>query len=122
MFLSSYSPIGMSFVSNVFAFLPIYASYKAIRSPQKDDDEFWLTYWVLFGTIALIEPLLIALFADWMFFIYVFKIVFLLWAAYGKGAIIVYRVVIQPLFSKLDRESTSDDAETGVRVPGGAQM
>ncbi len=36
--------LGLSFISNLFAFVPIYASFKALRSPEQDDDEFWLTY------------------------------------------------------------------------------
>lgn len=37
--------LGLSFISNLFGFVPIYASFKALRSPEKEDDEFWLTYW-----------------------------------------------------------------------------
>lgn len=37
--------LGLSFISNLFAFVPIYASFKALRTEGKEDDEFWLTYW-----------------------------------------------------------------------------
>jgi hypothetical protein len=37
--------LGLSFISNLFAFVPIYASFKALRSTDKEDDELWLTYW-----------------------------------------------------------------------------
>jgi len=36
--------LGLSFISNLFAFIPIYASFKALRSVEKEDDEYWLTY------------------------------------------------------------------------------
>jgi hypothetical protein len=39
------SVLGLSFVSNLFAFYPLYNSFKALRSPSPNDDQFWLTYW-----------------------------------------------------------------------------
>jgi Flp pilus assembly protein TadB len=39
--------LGLSFISNLFAFIPIYASFKALRTPEVEDDEFWLTYWLV---------------------------------------------------------------------------
>jgi len=50
---------GFAFVSNLVGFAyPVYASFKAIRSPGQQDDAFWLTYWVVYSTFALFESAL----------------------------------------------------------------
>lgn len=47
---------GTLLLSNVIGFLyPAYASIKAVESSGKDDDTKWLTYWVVFSFITLIE-------------------------------------------------------------------
>lgn len=47
---------GTLLLSNVIGFLyPAYASIKAVESSRKDDDTKWLTYWVVFSFITLIE-------------------------------------------------------------------
>jgi receptor expression-enhancing protein 5/6 len=34
---------------------PLYASIQAIESPSKEDEQQWLTYWVLYSFITLFE-------------------------------------------------------------------
>ncbi|KAH7431905.1 hypothetical protein KP509_08G072400 [Ceratopteris richardii] len=34
---------------------PLFASIKAIESPSKIDDQQWLTYWILYSFITLVE-------------------------------------------------------------------
>lgn len=47
---------GTILLSNLIGFLyPAYASIKAVESSGKDDDTKWLTYWVVFSFITLIE-------------------------------------------------------------------
>ncbi len=41
-----------------------YASIKAIESPFKEDDQLWLTYWVLYSFVTLLE-LVVALVITW---------------------------------------------------------
>lgn len=39
----------------VMLLYPLYASIKAIESPSKVDDQQWLTYWVLYSFVTLVE-------------------------------------------------------------------
>jgi receptor expression-enhancing protein 5/6 len=39
----------------VMLLYPLYASIKAIESPFKEDDQQWLTYWVIYSFITLLE-------------------------------------------------------------------
>lgn len=59
-------------------FLLAYASFKAIESPQTDDDKQWLTYWTVIGFVNIIE-----FFADYLLFWIPFysltKTAFVLW-------------------------------------------
>lgn len=58
MFIVFYLLIGYGtlLLSNLIGFLyPAYASIKAVESSGKDDDTKWLTYWVVFSFITLIE-------------------------------------------------------------------
>lgn len=42
--------------SNVIGFLfPAYYSFKAIESPNKEDDKQWLVYWVVYSFFTIIE-------------------------------------------------------------------
>ena len=108
--------LGLAFVSNVFAFYPLYQSFKAIRSAGTQDDQFWLTYWVVYGTLALFESLIDGVFF-WLPFYYVLKIVFLVWCFHpaSKGALVVYQRLLQPLFAQAEQKV--DEVET--KPPGG---
>lgn len=47
---------GTLLLSNLIGFLyPAYASIKAVESSGKEDDTKWLTYWVVFSFITLVE-------------------------------------------------------------------
>merc|ERR1719199_1768528 len=34
---------------------PMYESYKAVKSPQKDDDTQWLVYWGVYSLFTVVE-------------------------------------------------------------------
>ena len=112
--------LGLAFVSNLFAFYPLYNSFKALRSGSPADDQFWLTYWTTFGTLSLFESLLDGAFA-WLPFYYLAKIVFLVWCFHPatKGAMIIYARVLQPLFGQLESRIEQVEKEIETKPPGG---
>ncbi|CDH55652.1 protein yop-1 [Lichtheimia corymbifera JMRC:FSU:9682] len=82
------------FISWVY---PAYASFKAIESPQTDDDKQWLTYWTVIGFVNIIE-----FFADYLLFWIPFysltKTAFVLWLTLPRfrGAEIIYTRFLRP--------------------------
>uniref|UniRef100_A0AAF5PN68 Receptor expression-enhancing protein n=1 Tax=Wuchereria bancrofti TaxID=6293 RepID=A0AAF5PN68_WUCBA len=45
-------------ICNIFGFAyPAYASVKAIRTPNKDDDTQWLMYWTVFATFSIADSI-----------------------------------------------------------------
>ncbi|KAJ7818470.1 TB2/DP1, HVA22 family-domain-containing protein [Mycena olivaceomarginata] len=71
-------PLAM-LISNLVGWaLPVYLSFKAIKTPVPQDDIQWLTYWVVFGFFKFLESfaLRIVLYLSWYF---AFKTIFILW-------------------------------------------
>jgi len=104
---------GIETLSNVVLILPIYASFKAIKSKGKDDDTMWLTYWVLVSSVLVVESVVEELFLDdddeqtysmWLmgFLYFVARIGFFYWAAQQKGAQIIYEKALLPAFNKIE--------------------
>jgi len=56
--VSIYLIAGGRAISYVLAFVvPCYHSVKAILSAEKTDDQFWLTYWVVYSFIITVESI-----------------------------------------------------------------
>jgi receptor expression-enhancing protein 5/6 len=94
---------GTLLLSNLIGFLyPAYASMKAVESSGKDDDTKWLTYWVVFSFITLIEfPAEIIL--QWIPFYSLIKTIFFVWCFIpinNNGSVVVYNKFIRPYFLK----------------------
>ena len=89
-------------ITNVLGFVyPAYESIKAVESSGTDDDTKWLTYWVVYSTIIILEN-----FTDyllfWIPFYFFLKIGLLVWCMHPSynGTSIIYNNVIRPLFYK----------------------
>ncbi|TPX35084.1 hypothetical protein SmJEL517_g02500 [Synchytrium microbalum] len=102
-------------LTNLIGFVyPAYASFKAIESPNKEDDVQWLSYWVVFGLLNVLE-----FFTDfllfWVPFYYSFKTAFVVYLLLPqtnaslavKGAAFLYQKFIRPTLLK---EQTHIDA------------
>ncbi|KAI8376918.1 TB2/DP1, HVA22 family-domain-containing protein [Blakeslea trispora] len=85
-------------LTNTISWLyPAYASFKAIETPDKEDDKQWLTYWTVIGFVQTAEY-----FSDillyWFPFYYLFKTLFVLYLALPqfKGAQTLYNRFLRP--------------------------
>jgi receptor expression-enhancing protein 5/6 len=88
-----------SFLTNIIGVVyPAFRSIRAIESQELDNDKQWLSYWVIFATLALFDLFsgLILFLFPYYFFI---KFLFIIWLALPnfKGATIVYNKIITNL-------------------------
>jgi len=116
---------GSDALCNLVGFVyPMYASFKALKTPIKDDDTEWLTYWVVYGFCTLVEDFCQSIFneSSWATIYFFAKIVFLVWLylPQTKGSNMVFKVVVEPILSKyesqIDREV--DKGENAARQFG----
>lgn len=78
---------------------PLYASVIAIESPSTEDETQWLTYWVLYSLLQLIEIALERVLV-WIPFWYTLKLVTICWLVLPQfhGAAFVYDNYVKKYF------------------------
>ncbi|PON93630.1 TB2/DP1/HVA22-related protein [Trema orientale] len=78
---------------------PLYASIRAIETKSPVDDQQWLTYWVLYSMITLIE-LTFAKLIEWIPIWSYAKLILTCWLVipYFSGAAYVYEHFVRPFF------------------------
>ncbi|XP_037949158.1 receptor expression-enhancing protein 5-like isoform X2 [Teleopsis dalmanni] len=81
---------------------PAYISIHAIESSPKLDDTKWLTYWVCYGLLSIIEYFSVVL-THIIPFYWLLKCVFLIWCMLPiekNGSFLIYTHVVRPFFLK----------------------
>lgn len=109
--------IGSQFLVNTAGFvIPAYYSLDALFSLSKVDDTQWLTYWVVYAFLTVIESAISAVY--WVPFYFTFKFVFILWMALPQtaGAQVVFRSFLQPVFSRYFSQTGSTAANLRSKV------
>jgi len=76
---------------------PLYASIMAIESPYKEDDQQWLTYWVLYSLVSLMELAAGPVIA-WIPFYSTAKLLIASWLVLPqfRGGVILYEKFVRP--------------------------
>jgi len=89
---------GAKFITDLVSFIyPAYMSFKAIDSGTGNDDTQWLTYWVVFSFVSIIENCAVFI-VDFIPFYFFLKVAFFIWLYHPKflGAAVVYSGFIKP--------------------------
>eukprot|EP00924_Labyrinthula_sp_SR-Ha-C_P007356 augustus_masked-scaffold_24-processed-gene-0.2-mRNA-1 protein AED:0.15 eAED:0.52 QI:0/-1/0/1/-1/1/1/0/191 len=97
---------------------PLYYSFYALESEEKDDDTFWLTYWMVHGLFYMAENTVFLLISElFPFVFFVAKMALQVWMVNFGGSTIVYEKVCAPFLRKnKDRfEDIVDDVKEGAR-------
>ncbi|KAF7846189.1 hypothetical protein BT93_L4918 [Corymbia citriodora subsp. variegata] len=109
--------IAGEFLVNFAGFIiPAYYSLEALFTSGKTDDTHWLTYWVVYAFLTVVESAILAVY--WFPFYYVFKFILVLWMALPQfgGATIVFNSLIQPLFGRFFQGGNSSSASANLRA------
>ncbi|CAG8474791.1 333_t:CDS:2 [Paraglomus occultum] len=84
---------------------PAYRSFQAIETADKTDDTQWLTYWAVYGFVALVE-FFSNIILYWVPFYYLVKTLFFLWLFLPqfKGAETLYTKFLRPVLLQYSGE------------------
>ncbi|PSK56585.1 hypothetical protein B9Z65_6209 [Elsinoe australis] len=109
-FLIFFNIAGEFLVNTAGFVLPGYYSLDALFSSSKADDTQWLTYWVTFAFLTVLESAINAVY--WFPFYYTFKFILVLWMALPQtgGAKLVFNSLISPLFARFFQQGGSTSA------------
>jgi receptor expression-enhancing protein 5/6 len=94
---------GIVLITRLVGFVyPAFESFKAIDTPNVKDNELWLSYWVIYSSLGVLEPIARPLF-DLIPLYPLVKMAFLMWCynPNTKGANVVYYEVIRPFILPL---------------------
>ncbi|KAJ1644723.1 ER membrane protein DP1/Yop1 [Coemansia asiatica] len=92
-----------------------YATMNAIESPGKEDDAQWLTYWVVYGFLNVLEYFT-GFITYWVPFYFVFKLVFVIWLMLPstRGAEQLYNKGLKTMINHM---SCTSSAPTSAAAP-----
>ncbi|CAG8473739.1 11818_t:CDS:2 [Paraglomus brasilianum] len=112
MFVLIFFDFAGQLLSNLVGWVyPAYRSFKAIETTEKTDDTQWLTYWAVYGFVALVE-FFSNLILYWVPFYYLIKTLFFLWLFLPqfKGAQTLYTRFLRPALLQY-----SGDVDSGIK-------
>ena len=108
--------------TNLIAFIyPLYASYTALNTPGGHDDEQWLTYWIIYGFLNLLEDFLFLPTFVPMYFL--LKLAFLMFCFTNNGSKLVYEKTVKPFFVKYSdniKEAINTASQIGAKIASNA--
>lgn len=120
-FILLFFPIIVGFYPQFFVGLlgMLYPGYISLCFSQRKDIDYgkqWLSYWVVFSLLEIIDEVLCCIFSSFLPFFYPVKALFLIWLFYpkSKGATLIYEKAFRKLFKVLKtmEGETGEDPKT----------
>ena len=88
-----------------YVYMP-YMSFKAIQTPDGKDDKEWLTTWVIYSMLSMLQTIpIISSIVGWIPFYYEVKLIVIVYCVFFKGAGVIYRKLIYPFFKRYERSA-----------------
>jgi receptor expression-enhancing protein 5/6 len=109
---------GAKLLTDLVSFIyPAYMSFKAIDSANELEHTQWLTYWVVFSFVSIIESIF-AFLTDFIPFYFFLKVGFFIWLYHPKflGAGLVYAQGIKPFVIPYIHAVTSSTDGSGKKT------
>merc|ERR1711934_124016 len=78
---------------------PAVHSIRAIESPDEDDDKVWLTYWMVFGVLNVLETFFGFIFWFIPYWGWI-RLGLFAWLLLGDGSRTIYKTGIKPIMEK----------------------
>lgn len=100
------TPFGREIVTTTFILLyPAWKSFLALQTPGADDDKKWLTYWITYGGVMILDGAA-SFVTSHIPFWGIFRLVFLISLIHGKTNtyLYVFDYVIKPFFDRFNGE------------------
>jgi len=100
------TPLGREIIINAFVLAyPAWKSFLALQTPGVEDDKKWLTYWITYGGVMIIDQSLTIITSHIPYFA-VLKFFFLISLIHGQTNtyVHIYNYVIKPFFDKFNGE------------------
>jgi len=96
---------------------PAYASFKALETPGDEDDKQWLTYWVVFAALTIVEDIS-DLLVFWLPFYFEAKlaVLILLQVPQLNLSAVIYSSYIRPFFKSKEKEIDASMAEVASKI------
>ena len=94
--------VGASIITNIVGVAyPVFMSFKALDSEGIDDDQMWLTYWIVFGGFNILDQIA-GFILGLIPFYYVLKLGFLIWCFHPAttGSLVLYKSFILPFYEE----------------------
>ena len=82
---------------------PAYQSYKCLEHAEKHDSRQWLTYWLVFSGLYVVDTLL-GFVLHWIPLYGTCKFLFMCFCAYVNGATIIYSRYLRPYIASKEEQ------------------
>ena len=96
--------IGQDVVTNFIGVAyPCFMSFYSIETTtDSEDDKQWLTYWVVFGSLSLLDTIASGFVVQLIPFYWIIKLLVLIWLFHPAtlGATVIYENIVQPLWKE----------------------